>query len=222
MNIDDIEDWSSKINFFRSDQYKHLKKFILSEIKQGKSILPGQSDIFNAFKYTKFSDLKIVIIGQDPYPNRRHAHGLSFSIPKETNDIPKSLKNILKELKDDLNIIKEDGSLIQWAKQGVLLLNTVLSVEEGLSNSHKSKGWEIFTREVISLINDQCKNIVFILWGGKAQKMKKLINKEVHLIIESPHPSPLSSYRGFFGSKPFSKSNNYLLLNKKKPINWNL
>lgn len=215
-----MNNWLETIPFFKTEQYSQLDQFVRSERNQGKSILPAEDDVFNALKLTPLDQVKVVILGQDPYPNKRHAHGLSFSIPETTKDIPKSLKNIFKELESDVGIKKTTGSLIGWARQGVMLLNTVLTVEEGLSNSHKGKGWENLTKEIITTINSQLEHVVFILWGGKAQKMKKWIAVEKHLVLESPHPSPLSSYRGFFGSQPFSKANAYLIQNNKKPIDW--
>ncbi|UYP46668.1 Uracil-DNA glycosylase [Candidatus Lokiarchaeum ossiferum] len=217
-----MNDWLEALPFFKTEQYSQLDQFVRSERSQGKSILPAEEDVFNALKFTPLEQVKVVILGQDPYPNKRHAHGLSFSIPETTPDIPKSLKNIFKELESDVGVKKTTGSLIGWAKQGVMLLNTVLTVEEGLSNSHKSKGWEKLTKEIITTISSQRDHVVFILWGGKAQKMKKWIATEKHLILESPHPSPLSSYRGFFGSHPFSQVNEYLSKNKRKPIDWSL
>jgi uracil-DNA glycosylase len=217
-----MDDWFNSITFFKTEKYHDLELFVKNERNQGKSILPAEDDVFNALRYTPLNKVKVVILGQDPYPNKRHAHGLSFSIPKETQDIPKSLKNIIKELESDIGVKKTNGNLLGWAEQGVMLLNTVLTVEEGLSNSHKNKGWEKLTKEVISVINTTKDHVVFILWGGKAQKMKKWIDSVKHYILEAPHPSPLSSYRGFFGSQPFSKTNTYLKQHGKKPIDWKL
>jgi len=217
-----MESWRSSLDFFSSPVFAELETFVSEERRQGKSILPAARDVFNALKFTPVHAVKVVILGQDPYPNKRHAHGLAFSIPKETADIPKSLQNILKELKSDVGIQASSGNLTAWAKQGVLLLNTVLTVEEGKSHAHKSKGWEILTREMIQLINQECEHVVFILWGNHAQKMTKWISPEKHLILAAPHPSPLSSYRGFFGSKPFSQTNQYLIQHGKDPINWEI
>lgn len=180
---------------------------------------PDYDNIFNAFKLTSIEELKVVILGQDPYHEVNQAHGLAFSVLCEK--LPPSLVNIYKEMASDLNVeVKQDGNLDYLAKQGVLLLNTILSVRNGAALSHKSFGWEIFTDNVIKYLNKVDKPIVFILWGGNAISKTKLLNNPKHLIITSPHPSPLSSYRGFFGSKPFSKTNEFLINNNIKPINW--
>lgn len=215
-----MKDWEDRISFFQSPVFLKIKAILDQKRTTGESILPAEEDIFNAFKFTPFERVKVVILGQDPYPNKRHAHGLAFSIPKTTLDIPKSLKNIFKELNQDLQITITHGNLESWARQGVLLLNTVLTVTEGNSNSHKSLGWQVFTTEVIQTIDADKEHCVFILWGLKAQKLKKYITNPNHFIIESPHPSPLSSYRGFFGSKCFSKTNTYLESVGLTPINW--
>jgi uracil-DNA glycosylase len=216
-----METWKTELSFFDSKPYHELKEFLNNQ-RQEKSILPRKRNVFNALKLTRFEEVKVVILGQDPYPNPEHAHGLAFSIPKTTEKIPKSLKNILKELKADVGVDAENGNLEPWAKQGVLLLNTVLTVEEGNSNSHQRKGWETLTTEIIQSLSEERDHIVFILWGRKAQKFKKFINPNQHKIIESPHPSPLSAYRGFWGSKPFSKTNKYLKAHGKEPIDWTL
>jgi len=162
-------------------------------------------------------------LGQDPYPTKGHAHGLCFSVEKGVTPLPKSLKNINKELFDDVGIDNSHtGYLAPWAKQGVLLLNAVLTVVEGKANAHKDKGWEDFTDKVISIINDECEHVVFVLWGAYAQKKGKHIDSNKHLVINDPHPSPLSAYRGFFGSKPFSKINAYLVSQGEEPIEWKL
>ena len=217
-----METWKNAIKFFKSPKFEEIESFLRQERTNGKKILPAENDIFNSLKYTPLNQVKIVILGQDPYPNPQHAHGLAFSIPKTTPDIPKSLKNIIKELESDLGIHAKSGNLESWANEGVLLLNTVLSVEQGLSNSHKSLGWKKMTTEIIQVVNSQCNHVVFILWGRQAQMKKKLINTSKHLIIESPHPSPLSSYRGFFGSKPFSRANSFLKKHGITPINWEI
>ncbi|MHA1520651.1 MAG: uracil-DNA glycosylase [Promethearchaeota archaeon] len=219
-DIKDIKDWEDRIPFFHSQEYLKINTLLEEKRASGESILPAEKDVFNAFKFTPFKKVKVVILGQDPYPNKRHAHGLAFSIPKSTPDIPKSLKNIFKELDQDMQIKITHGNLESWAQQGVLLLNTVLTVTEGDSNSHKSLGWQKLTTEVIQTINDDKEHCVFILWGLKAQKLKKYITNPNHYILESPHPSPLSSYRGFFGSKCFSKTNDYLQKSGLEPINW--
>ena len=180
---------------------------------------PKYNEIFNAFKYTKYNDVKVVILGQDPYHEPNQAHGLAFSVlcPK----LPPSLVNIYKEMESDLGVkVNQDGNLEYLARQGVLLLNTCLTVREGMAFSHKDYGWDIFTDNVIKEINKMDRPIVFILWGAPAIKKKTLLNNPKHYIITSPHPSPLSSYRGFFGSKPFSKTNDFLIKNGVKPINW--
>ena len=179
-------------------------------------------DIFNCFKLTDYSSVKAVILGQDPYHGYGQAHGLCFSVQKGIKP-PPSLVNIYKELKSDLEIeIPTHGELTSWAKQGVLLLNTVLTVREGTPNSHKDCGWQWFTDEVIKLLNKRDSPIVFILWGGNARSKKKFIDQNKHFIIESAHPSPLSAYNGFFGSKPFSKTNALLKSVDIEPINWNI
>ena len=180
---------------------------------------PDYDNIFNAFKLTSLENLKVVILGQDPYHEVNQAHGLAFSVL--CDKLPPSLVNIYKEMASDLNVeVKQDGNLDYLANQGVLLLNTILSVRNGAALSHKSFGWEIFTDNVIKYLNTIDKPIVFILWGGNAISKKKLLNNPNHFIITSPHPSPLSSYRGFFGSKPFSKTNEYLISKNITPINW--
>ncbi|MCL4113070.1 UNVERIFIED_CONTAM: hypothetical protein GTU68_049992 [Idotea baltica] len=202
---------------------QQLKEFLKQEKHEGKSILPPASDWFNALNSTPFDQLKVVILGQDPYPTIGHAHGLSFSVLPEVKPLPKSLLNINKELLDDVGIDNSHtGHLQSWADQGVLLLNSVLTVESANANAHQGKGWEQFTDAIIQTINDKTENIVFILWGAYAQKKGALIDSEKHHIIKSAHPSPLSAYRGFWGSKPFSKTNEYLHKNGKQKINWAL
>ncbi|MBE6148885.1 MAG: uracil-DNA glycosylase [Firmicutes bacterium] len=187
-----------------------------------KTIFPEKENIFNAFKLTDFDNVKVVIMGQDPYHGIGEAHGLSFSVQKGIR-IPPSLQNIYKELRDDLGIPpKAHGDLSGWAKQGVLLLNSVLTVEKDKASSHKGLGWELFTDYVIKLLNSKDDPIVFILWGNFAKEKKKYITNKKHFVVESPHPSPFSAYNGFFGSKPFSKTNNFLIQNKKEPIDWSL
>jgi uracil-DNA glycosylase len=162
----------------------------------------------------------VVILGQDPYPTPGHAHGLCFSVMPEVKPIPKSLVNIYKELEDDLGIVNSNGNLQSWADQGVLLLNSVLTVEAGKANSHQGQGWEQLTDRIIEVLNEQTSPIAFVLWGAYAQKKGSIVNNPQHLVLRSPHPSPLSAYRGFFGSKPFSKINNFLIENGKETINW--
>lgn len=186
-----------------------------------KSILPPKNDIFNAFKYTDYDKVKCLVLGQDPYPTKGFAHGLAFSTKGQK--IPQSLKNIFKELNSDLGcFIPNNGYLKKWADQGVMMLNTVLTVEEGKPDSHKGKGWEEFTNTVISLVDKKDVPVVFILWGNNARKKKCLIKNPRHLIIESAHPSPLSASRGFFGSKPFSRANKFLVENGLEPIDWQI
>ncbi len=204
---------------FDKDYFYNLKLFLLAEQAQY-TIYPKNSNIFNAYITTNFNDLKVVIIGQDPYHGPNQAHGLSFSVEQGVS-FPPSLKNIFQELVNDIGCeYPNTGNLTKWAKQGVFLLNAVLSVRASQANSHQGMGWESFTDATIKAISDNKKNVVFILWGRPAQMKEKLIDSSKHLIIKSPHPSPLSSYRGFFGSKPFSKTNNYLVESGKKEIDW--
>jgi len=208
---------------FNKSYMQNLKSFLIEEKREGKTILPKASLWFNALNSTPLNKVKVVILGQDPYPTVGHAHGLCFSVLPDVKPLPKSLLNINKELFDDLGIDNfHTGYLQPWTKQGVLLLNSVLTVEAGKSNSHQGKGWEIFTDKIIEVINRECNNIVFILWGSYAQKKGSVIDTTKHMIIKSPHPSPLSAYRGFFGSRPFSRTNNYLKMNNKQTINWKL
>ncbi len=202
----------------KKSYFKYIKEFVKEE-RLSKTIYPPANDLFNAFKLTDFKDIKVVILGQDPYHGEKEAMGLSFSVRRGVRT-PPSLRNIFKELKDDLNIDRCDTDLSDWAKQGVFLLNTVLTVEKDKANSHKEIGWEIFTDYVISQIDEKLDNVVFILWGRQARDKKKIMRNKNNYIIESAHPSPLSAYHGFFGSKPFSKTNNYLEAHNKKKINW--
>ena len=208
------------------DEY-HKEYFIklrekVHDLYKEKTIFPPYDNIFEAFKLTDYDDIKVVIIGQDPYFNKGQAEGLCFSV-KEGVTFPSSLKNIFKELNSDLNIpIPKSGSLRNWAKQGVFLLNTVLTVEEGKPLSHKDLGWEIFTDKVIEKINEKKTPVVFILWGNNAKSKKRFITNKNHYIIESVHPSGLSASRGFFGSKPFSKANEFLKEKKINPVDFSL
>jgi uracil-DNA glycosylase len=204
-----------ELKFFKSETFDKVINFLNAEKC---NILPAKENIYNAMHLTPFNEIKIVILGQDPYPSGGHAHGLSFSTLQP--NLPKSLKNIFVELQTDLGIVRDSGNLTDWAKQGVLLLNTVLTVQENNPNSHRGIGWEALTDEIITCINDYSTNVVFILWGKQAQQKLPFINQNKHLVIQSAHPSPLSAYRGFFGSKPFSQINNYLTNNFKHPINW--
>lgn len=203
----------------KKEYFVKLMEFVNKEYQE-KRCFPPYQDIFNAFKFKEDTkDIKVVILGQDPYHEINQAHGLSFSI-LEGNPLPKSLLNIYKELYDDLQITRLTGNLSSWAKQGVLLLNTVLTVEEGKANSHKNHGWEIFTNRVIEELNNDSSPKVFVLWGNDAISKIKLISNPKHMVLTSSHPSPLSCYRGFFGSKPFSKINAFLEKNYLDVIDW--
>ena len=204
---------------YQKEYFLNLMNFVKKEYKE-KVIYPKQNEVFNAFRYTSFDDVKVVILGQDPYHGPNQAEGLSFSV---SNDVlkPPSLKNIFKELESDLGIqFPEYNSLKPWAKEGVLLLNAVLTVQEHMPTSHKDKGWETFTDNVIKELNKKEEPVVFILWGSYARNKKELITNPNHYIIESPHPSPFSARTGFFGSKPFSKTNDFLKSKGLKEINW--
>ena len=206
---------------FKKEYFYNLLKFVQGEYAR-KTVYPAKKEVFRAFRYTPYKDVKVVILGQDPYHGEGEAEGLCFSVPSGIRK-PPSLNNIFKELKDDLGYdIPTSGSLVPWARQGVLLLNTVLTVIKDQAASHKNIGWETFTDEVIKKINEKEEPVVFILWGGFARSKKKFITNPKHFIIESAHPSPLSAYNGFFGSKPFSKTNNFLLKNNLKPINFEI
>lgn len=206
---------------FKKDYFYKLLKFVQLEYTK-KTIFPSKKEVFKAFRYTPYKNVKVVILGQDPYHGVGEAEGLCFSVPKGIKK-PPSLNNIFKELNTDLGCsIPDNGSLVSWAKQGVLLLNTVLTVVKDQAASHKDIGWEVFTDEVIKKINIKDEPVVFILWGSYARSKKKFITNPKHLIIESAHPSPLSAYNGFFGSKPFSKTNNFLQQNNLQPINWQI
>lgn len=200
------------------DYFKKLGIFVKNEYKS-KICYPQYKDIFNALRYTDYDEVKVVILGQDPYHGENEAHGLSFSVRDDVKR-PPSLNNIFKELESDLGIKKNNNDLTNWAKQGVLLLNSIMSVVKDTPLSHKEKGWEIFTDNIIKLLNEREQPIVFILWGGYARSKKKLITNKNHYIVESVHPSPLSAHNGFFGSKPFSKTNNFLISKNITPIDW--
>jgi uracil-DNA glycosylase len=206
---------------FKKDYYLNLKKFLIEEY-QTKTIYPNMDEIFNALHFTDYADVKVVILGQDPYHGKNQAHGLSFSVKPQVPP-PPSLKNIYKELHNDLgHPIPSHGYLKKWSTQGVLLLNTVLTVQEGQADSHKNIGWETFTDRIIHLLNQREDPIGFILWGKNAHAKGVTIKNSGHLLITSPHPSPLSAHRGFFGSKPFSKVNQFLKSVGKKPIDWKI
>ena len=201
--------------------YRELRKFLITEYRT-RQIFPDMYDIFNALHYTSLADTKVVILGQDPYHEPGQAHGLSFSV-KPGVQPPPSLINIFKELSTDLGCtIPNNGCLKPWAEQGVLLLNTVLAVRAHQANSHKGKGWEIFTDRIISILNEREKPMAFILWGRPARMKKAMITNPNHFVVESPHPSPLSAYAGFFGSRPFSQVNDFLKRTGQTPIDWQL
>jgi uracil-DNA glycosylase len=203
---------------FKKDYFRKLGVFVKSEYKN-KICYPKYSDVFNALRFTDYDDVKVVILGQDPYHGEGEAHGLSFSVHDDVRR-PPSLNNILKELYNDLGIVRSGNELTDWALQGVLLLNSVLTVVKDTPLSHKGKGWEIFTDNIIRYLNDREEPIVFILWGSYARSKKELITNKKHFIIESAHPSPLSASRGFFGSRPFSRANDFLIKNGISPIKW--
>lgn len=204
---------------FEKEYYLKLRQFLKKEYASY-TIYPNMFDIFNALKYTPYEDVKVVILGQDPYHGPNQAHGLCFSVKKGIEP-PPSLKNIFKEIESDLGLkMSGSGELTEWAKQGVLLLNTVLTVRASQPNSHKGMGWEILTDKIISLLNERNEPIVFLLWGANARSKKKLITNPHHLVLETVHPSPLSAYNGFFGCKHFSKTNEFLKNNYQKQINW--
>ena len=206
---------------FKQPYYKKLFQTVIEEYRTYR-IFPPADDIFNAFHYTPLGKVKVVIFGQDPYHGENQAHGLCFSV-KPGVDIPPSLVNIYKELHDDLGCsIPSHGYLTKWAKQGVLMMNTVLTVRAHQANSHRGIGWEAFTDAAIRVLNEQDRPIVFILWGRPAQMKKSMLTNPKHLILEAPHPSPLSSYRGFFGSRPFSKTNEFLVENGIEAIDWQI
>lgn len=201
------------------DYYQQLQAFVQKRRAEVR-VFPEEKNVFNALKLTPFESVKVVILGQDPYHGFGQAHGLSFSVQKGI-PLPPSLKNIYKELQEDIGgELPTEGDLSHWAKQGVLLLNTVLTVEEGNANSHKGKGWERLTNRLIESLNELKHPVIFILWGKPAQDKEKLITNPSHVILKSPHPSPLSAYRGFFGSKPFSRINDILIQQGQIPIRW--
>lgn len=206
---------------FADERYKKIREFLKSEYST-RVIYPDMYDLYNCFRFTPLSDVKAVILGQDPYHEPNQAHGLCFSVRRGV-PLPPSLKNIYKEIEDDLGIREPNcGDLTKWAKQGVLLLNTTLTVREHMANSHSKCGWAWFTDSVIKLVSDKCENVVFILWGGNARSKVPLIDTKKHLILQCAHPSPLSAYNGFFGCRFFSKTNNYLTAHGKQAIDWNL
>lgn len=216
-------DWMLHLGVeFEQPYMQQLKAFLQQEKADGKVIYPHSSHWFNAFALTPLSQVKVVVLGQDPYHGANQAHGLSFSVLPDVK-IPPSLQNIYKEQQQDLGLLQPNhGCLLTWAEQGVLLLNAVLTVEAAKANSHQGKGWERFTDQVIRLVNDQTSGVVFMLWGSYAQKKAAFIDTNKHLVLTAPHPSPLSAYRGFFGCQHFSKANTWLQEQGKGKINWQL
>ena len=210
-----MEHWQDLIN---SDIVAEIKQKILTE-RQQYNIFPVDDDIFKAFDYATWENVKVVILGQDPYPTKNEAHGLSFSVNPDIA-LPKSLVNIYKELQDDLGVVRPNGCLIDWAEQGILLLNTTLTVREGERDSHSKIGWKQFTDKVIETLSTEKEHLVFLLWGNPAQTKLKLIDRSKHCVLTSVHPSPLSAHKGFFGSKPFSNTNTYLQQHNIPTINW--
>ena len=223
MAIDLPDDWLAVLGGeFEQPYMQNLKAFLAEEKAQGKVIYPHSSDWFNAFKYTPLNQVKVVILGQDPYHGPNQAHGLCFSVRPGVKT-PPSLVNIYKELQSDLGIQPVNhGYLTSWAKQGVLMINAVLTVEQANAGSHQKKGWEQFTDKVIHVINEQLDGVVFLLWGSYAQKKAAFVDQNKHLVLKSVHPSPLSAHRGFFGNHQFSQVNNFLIQHGKQPINWQL
>lgn len=206
---------------FKKPYYLNLRKFLVQEYRT-QTVYPNMNNIFNALKYTDYKDVKAVILGQDPYHQPNQAHGLAFSVSKGVNP-PPSLQNIYKEIHAEYGYpIPESGELTQWAEQGVLMMNAVLTVREGQPNSHKGMGWEIFTDNVISLLNMRPEPMVFMLWGANARAKTKLITNPAHLVLQSAHPSPLSAYNGFFGNGHFKKANEFLRKNYNTEINWQI
>ena len=215
-------DWYDVLPFFQTNELNRIVSSIKEEKRAGKTVFPPNADILNAFVYTPLKQVKVVIFGQDPYhqANPQYACGLAFGIRPGTNPLPKSLINIFRELHDDIGVSRTDGDLSDWARQGILLLNTTLTVNSGEAGSHSQIGWRALIRDVIQAINEHRENVVFIFWGNHAQRLETYIDKSKHHIIKSAHPSPLSAHRGFFGSKPFSATNKYLQEHNISPIIW--
>lgn len=215
-------DWDNLLkDEFQKEYYQNLRKFLVDEYNNH-IIYPHMNNIFNALKYTSFENTRVVILGQDPYHGENQAHGLCFSVQKGVA-IPPSLKNMYKELNADLGCnIPNHGELTKWAKQGVLLLNTALTVRAGQANSHRGKGWENLTDEIIRIMNNKKEPVVFILWGGNAKTKLGLITNPQHLVLTAAHPSPLSAYNGFFGCRHFSKTNDFLISHNLTPIDWQI
>ncbi|HHE9998202.1 TPA: uracil-DNA glycosylase [Haemophilus influenzae] len=219
-----MKNWTDVIGTEKAQPYfQHTLQQVHLARANGKTIYPPQKEVFNAFKYTAFEDVKVVILGQDPYHGANQALGLAFSVKPEVA-IPPSLLNIYKELTQDISGFQmpSNGYLVKWAEQGVLLLNTVLTVERGMAHSHANLGWERFTDKVIAVLNEHREKLVFLLWGSHAQKKGQMIDRTRHLVLTAPHPSPLSAHRGFFGCRHFSKTNSYLESNGMKPIDWQI
>ena len=216
-------DWLERVSVeFKKPYYKELYQFVRKEYSEH-VVYPPADDIFNALHLTPLSKVKVLILGQDPYHNEHQAHGLSFSVLPEQTDIPPSLQNIYKELQADLGCeIPNNGYLKKWPDQGVLLLNTVLTVRAHQANSHQGKGWECFTDAIIKAVNEQDRPVVYMLWGRPAQSKIPMLTNPKHLILKAPHPSPLSAYRGFFGCKHFSQANEFLVKNGIEPIDWQI
>lgn len=216
--------WRDMIGSEKAQPYfQHILQQVQQQRDSGKIIYPPKADVFNAFRYTEFDQVKVVILGQDPYHGPNQAHGLAFSV-RPNVQIPPSLQNIYKELSQDIAgfQIPNHGYLVDWAQQGVLLLNTVLTVEQGRAHSHVNFGWETFTDHVIATLNQHTQGLVFLLWGSHAQKKGQFIDRQKHCVLTAPHPSPLSAHRGFFGCHHFSSTNQYLIQQGKTPINWSL
>lgn len=218
-DTDDV-DWIDVIPFFQSEQYKKVISKIKQDREEGYNILPPRDQILRALATTPLYNVKVVILGQDPYPTRNHPNGLAFSVNQHVTPLPKSLNNIFKELYDDIGVDRHSGDLTDWATQGVLLLNTSLTVREGEPNSHSKIGWKPLIKDVFEYLGTEKQNVVYILWGKHAQQYKRFIDQSNNLVITSPHPSPLSAYRGFFGSKPFSEANKYLQDHNIESIRW--
>ena len=216
-------DWAKALNpEFHKEYYRQLYTFVKDEYSR-RVIYPPSEEIFSAFHFTPLSEVKVLLLGQDPYHNEHQAHGMSFSVPQDQKEIPPSLQNIYKELQDDLGCyIHNNGYLKKWADQGVLLLNTVLTVRAHQANSHQGKGWEQFTDAVIEAVNAQNRPVVYLLWGRPAQSKIPMLTNPKHLILKAPHPSPLSAYRGFFGCRHFSQCNEFLKANGAEPIDWQI
>ncbi len=223
MVLDNAPSWQADLSSeFELSYMRELKEFLRVEKDNGKVIYPDKPNWFHALEVTALDNVKVVILGQDPYHQPNQAHGLCFSVLPGIK-VPPSLVNMYKELQTDLNIAPAShGYLETWAQQGVLLLNAVLTVEDSNANAHQGRGWEQFTDKIISIVNEQCEHVVFMLWGSYAQKKGAMIDAKRHCVLKAPHPSPLSAYRGFFGCRHFSQANTYLLQHDKQPIDWQI